>query len=469
MPGKRRFLIVALLLIAGGVTVFFGDIDEDKVDFSSVMEIWGDVLRDVDQFGLQFTRVSVGKEMRIGKELSQHVFAWGSKDEQWETYVSKVGQSLLPHIRRKGIKYKFQVINSPHINAFAMPGGYIFITTGMLNFLQSEAELAAILGHEIAHVDLRHCIERFQYQLALKRVGLSGVGLMIDIARNLVTVGYHKYQEVDADTMGVRLSINAGYAPHAAISVFNRLIAHYGLKESSKAKTPVGEVVVAVGEAIGSYIHSHPVTTDRVRQLKTVIKRNRRRLIAQTFYIGTTNYAKKIPKEKQAFPEETIGLVEIEQQLREKHEHIESTPVREKPTRPSRSRHEKEKTADKKDENKPWPIRQELIFLKHAQNALSRADLEAAYRLIEDGLVSEYEEVRVKFRQFLKENSELYKGARRSFSVVLLRQSSYTYGKEEAKALERQRLYIYATIASAEDYSKARQNFLKVFGGVFYD
>ena len=78
------------------------------------------------------------------------------------------------------------------------------------------------------------------------------------------------------------------------------------------------DLVVAVGEAIGSYIHSHPVTTDRVRQLKTVIKRNRRRLLAKTFYVGTTNYTKKISKEKQEFPKETIGLVEIEKQLREK-------------------------------------------------------------------------------------------------------------------------------------------------------
>ena len=325
MSSKRRLLIVALLLIVGGITVFYGDIDEDKVDFSSVMEIWGDVLQDADQFGLQITRVSAGKEMRFGKELSQHVFAWGSKNEEWETYVSEVGQSLLPHIRRKGIQYKFHVVNSGNINAFAMPGGYIFITTGMLDFLQSEAELAAILGHEIAHVDLRHCIERFQYEMALKRIGLSGVGLMIDVARNLVTVGYHKYQEVDADTMGVRLSIQAGYAPHAAINVFNRLIEHHGMKESSKAKTPVGEVVVAVGKAIGSYIHSHPVSTDRVRRLNTVIKRNRRRLLAKTFYVGTTNYTKKISKEKQEFPKEKIGLVEIEKQLREKPKHIEPT------------------------------------------------------------------------------------------------------------------------------------------------
>ena len=98
----------------------------------------------------------------------------------------------------------------------------------MLDFLKTEAELAAILGHEIAHVDLRHCIERYQYELSLKRIGLSEVGGLIDVTRRLISVGYNKYQEVEADAYGTILSIETGYDPDATAAVFARLSKHYG-------------------------------------------------------------------------------------------------------------------------------------------------------------------------------------------------------------------------------------------------
>lgn len=129
-----------------------------------------------------------------------------------------------------------------------------------------------------------------------------------------------------------------------------------------------------------------------------------------------------IPKAEQGVPEETEDLNEIERQ-----------------------------------------VRQELSFLKYAQDALSRKDPESAYRLIEDGLISEYEEVREKSRQFIEKNAELYEGARRSFRFESLKESLRMYG-EDARKLENRRLSIYETIASVEDYSEARQSFVKVFG-----
>lgn len=112
---------------------------------------------------------------------------------------------------------------------------------------------------------------------------------------------------------------------------------------------------------------------------------------------------------------------------------------------------------------KPQRVSKELESLQYAQNALLRDDPESAYRLLEDGLVSEYDEVREKVKQFMRQDTILYEGARHSFRVESLKESSHMYGKE-ARGLEERRLSIYKNVAPAEDYSEAQHNFESVFG-----
>lgn len=296
------------LLMLGGVAVLPGEIEQD-VSFSSVLEIWGDILRDADQFGLKLTRVSDREEMQLGKELSGTVSSWGKQDANWAEYVSAVGRALVPHVKRKGIEYKFHVIEAGSVvNAFALPGGQIYVTTGMLGFLQSEAELAAILGHEISHVDLRHCIERFQYEQTLRKVGARPVGQLAEIARRLIALEYGKYQELEADAHGIRLSIGAGYDPGAGPAVFERLKRHFGEKAPPKAKTPVGEIVGALGDAAVSYFRSHPPSAERMRRLDALVAKNRARLAGGLYYVGGENYRQKIPRAQQEFPGEQRSM-----------------------------------------------------------------------------------------------------------------------------------------------------------------
>ena len=239
--------------------------------------------------------------MHVGRELASRVIGWWQEDPTWGPYVSTVGHTLLPYIHRKGIRYEFHVVESRQINAFALPGGQIFVMTGMLEFLRSEAELAAILGHEISHVDLRHCIERFQYELALKKVGARDLGALAEIARRLLTVGYNKYQELEADAHGVRLSIQAGYDPQEGAVVFNRLRERAREQPAQRARTPVGEIT----QAMESYFRSHPTSDERARRLDRLIVRNHQRLAGRTFYVGLENYRLRIPRTQQEFPGET--------------------------------------------------------------------------------------------------------------------------------------------------------------------
>ena len=203
---KKAGLIVILVLLLGcGALVTLGKMDQ-KTDLSAVLEMWGDALRDTDQVTLRATRVSDAKEMRFGRELRLRL---PPDDPVWTPYVNAVGQTLVPHVRRRGISYQFHAIDSPEVNAFAIPGGQVFVFTGMLRFMKSEAELATILCHEVSHIDLRHSIEKYQYELAARKAGLDGIGQLADHARLPITIGYQKNEEIEADAQGARLSIQA--------------------------------------------------------------------------------------------------------------------------------------------------------------------------------------------------------------------------------------------------------------------
>jgi predicted Zn-dependent protease len=306
---RRIILLVTLfLLLVAGVAVYLGEKKDERIDLSSVMEIWGDVLRDVDGFGLQLTRVPARKEMEIGRQLAKLVRKSSSPDDRLDAYVSTVGMTLVKHVRRHNIKYHFHIVPVARVGAFAYPGGQIFVTQGMLSFLKNEAELAAILGHEIAHVDLRHCIERFQYQLSLKRVGLGSVAPSVGLARVLATAGYTKYQEIDADAEGVRLSVEAGYDPEAVIEVLNRLKSIRRTRAPKKARTPAGEVIQSVAGALGSYLDSHPPSTERARRLSALIRRYRHRLAGRSYYVGKANYEQRKARSVMEFPGERRRL-----------------------------------------------------------------------------------------------------------------------------------------------------------------
>jgi beta-barrel assembly-enhancing protease len=301
---RRKPFYVLLGLLAGcGAAVSMGSLDRN-VSLDSAREIWSDVLRDVDQLGLQATRVPVSNEMELGTQMAAQVKTWGAEDPEESKYVTAVGRELLPRVNRKDIRYRFHVIQSPEVNAFALPGGQVYVLSGLLDFLESESEVAAIVGHEISHVDLRHCIERYQYQLALKKVGAGDAAGLVEMAHGLMAIGYSQSQELEADASGERLAIEAGYDPDAAAAVFARMKVKFGESASAPATTPVEEAGRAVWEALGSYFQSHPPSEERARQLTEMVARNRSAMEGRVVYRGVRNFKERIPRSTREFEAE---------------------------------------------------------------------------------------------------------------------------------------------------------------------
>ncbi len=300
---QKPFYAVLILMAGCAAAVSMGSKDP-HVSLDSAREIWSDVLRDVDDFGLQATRVPVHEEMELGSTMAAQITNWGAEDPADSKYVAAVAEGMLPYINRKAMRYQFHVIQSPQVNAFALPGGQIYVLSGMMEFLGSESELAAVVGHEMSHVDLRHCVERYQYELALKKVGAGDAAGLVNLAHRLMAIGYSQDQELEADASGERLAIEAGYDPDAAATVFERMKIKFGEHVNPPAKTPLGEAGQAVWEALGSYFQSHPPSEQRARALSDMAARNRGTIGGKVIYRGVRNFKERVPRGKQEFDSE---------------------------------------------------------------------------------------------------------------------------------------------------------------------
>lgn len=269
MRPPLAFFPIAALLLGGLVATSMVPVDR-AASFSAVLEMWGDVMRDLDAVPLQTARVRDETEMEFGKTLADGILPENAPLSIETRYVIQVGNAIARGAKRRNIVYHFRVIDSPQVNAFALPGGYIFVHRGLLETLRDESQLAAILGHEVAHVDQRHCVERFQYELKLKELQLpKGAGALTDAVRRVGSIAYAPYQEYEADAEGQLLAAQANYDPAGGSNAMAAIMER--LEPASSARAPgsvVGEAAGAAAQSLNDFFRSHPRTDERMRRLR---------------------------------------------------------------------------------------------------------------------------------------------------------------------------------------------------------
>ncbi|HOW27764.1 MAG TPA: M48 family metallopeptidase [Elusimicrobiota bacterium] len=185
--------------------------------------------------------ISENAERQIGLETkAQLVEEYGEfHDPVLQSYVEGIGNKLVTYSDRPRLPFVFTILDSDIINAFAVPGGYVFVTRGLLEELTSEAELAIVLGHEVGHVCAWHSVNMIEKQMGYGVLGTlgaiaggvtAGPEAMIMIAQtaglftDLYLLGYSREYELEADRVGTRYAISAGYNPEAALAFFERLL-----------------------------------------------------------------------------------------------------------------------------------------------------------------------------------------------------------------------------------------------------
>ncbi len=180
------------------------------------------------------TGISEEEEIKIGRDLAGRLLGQIElvDDANVQAYVNRVGRWIASQSERPEIPWRFGVANAININAMALPGGTILITRGLYDILSNEAQLAGVLGHEIAHVVKKHHINVMQKQklvsaganLAASRGGNNVLGAAaLDFFKNLFISGLDKDSEYDADATGVILAARAGYNAFGLAEVLHKL------------------------------------------------------------------------------------------------------------------------------------------------------------------------------------------------------------------------------------------------------
>jgi len=212
-------------------------------------------------------------EVRLGQELHKQL----QKEQRLvherslADYVQRLGERLARVSKRPTLEYRFFIIEDPTVNAFALPGGHVYVHTGLLATVESESELASVLGHEIGHIVARHGLknlkraQRYQFLIGLLNVGIGAVGGESRAARigqtasELLAAGlftrHSREAEREADFLGLHTLYAAGYDPRGMLSMFEKL-------DRLSRQNP---------DLLGFVFRTHPPASERLRNTQAEI------------------------------------------------------------------------------------------------------------------------------------------------------------------------------------------------------
>ncbi|MGD8311410.1 MAG: M48 family metalloprotease [Gammaproteobacteria bacterium] len=231
-----------------------------------------------------FVLISEAQEISLGRRYNTKILEEIPRydDPELQALVQQVGTRLAAHSHRADLIYRFTVLDSTAVNAFALPGGYIYITRGMLAYLNSEAEMAAVLGHEIGHVTARHSVRQqttatvtdLLGAVVTASTGVQGVDTLTDFLGTAVVRGYGREHELEADRLGAEYLARSGYDPEAMLQVVG-ILKNQETFESEVAKKEGREPNVYHG-----LFSTHPDNDARFREV--VMAANRYKTPATT-------------------------------------------------------------------------------------------------------------------------------------------------------------------------------------------
>ena len=239
------------------------------------------------------------RELRLGRQHHpQFVKAFGGEfgSPELRKYINSIGQLLAQTVERKRFKYTFTVLNSEIVNAFALPGGYIYISRGLLALASNEAELAGVLAHELGHINALHHSRRDGKGL-LANILMAGVGIASgknstkwsparDLTRDITSgalSAYSRKHELEADRLALRYMRRAGYDPKAMVGFLKKMRSWSRLQAKRLGKSP--DQVDKF-----NYLATHPAPAERIRLASEITSKYK----VRNPILGTKVYLQKI-------------------------------------------------------------------------------------------------------------------------------------------------------------------------------
>ena len=230
--------------------------------------------------------MSEKQEIAMGKQSDPEILSYFGlyEDEALQKFIQEKGQEMAAISHRPDLPYEFKIVDSPVVNAFAVPGGYIYFTRGILAHFNNEAEFAGVLGHEIGHVTARHSAKQYSKAM-VAQVGLT-VGMVVspefrqfaDIANTGVSLLFLKFgrdAENQSDRLGVEYSTKIGYDAQQMAGFFNTL---------QRMQTQSG------GEAVPTFMSTHPHPQDRFNKVRKLAEKWQKKVPEDNFEVERDEY-----------------------------------------------------------------------------------------------------------------------------------------------------------------------------------
>jgi len=237
----------------------------------------------------EFMLVSEKDEVALGKQSDQEIGkTYGIYDDSaLSRYVNRVGQSISKTTQRPNTEYHFQVLDTPVINAFAGPGGYVYVTRGILAYFNDEAELAGVIGHELGHVNARHIAQQMS-RMQLTQLGL-GVGMIVSenfrkyaglaqFGVGMLFLKFSRDDERQADDLGVEYASKSGYDTYRMAAFF----------ETLERLNPGGSA------GLPDWFSTHPNPENRVGAVNNKTAEWRQKLALTQYAVGRDDYLKMV-------------------------------------------------------------------------------------------------------------------------------------------------------------------------------
>lgn len=221
----------------------------------------------------ELSLMSEAQEIELGKQMDGEVRREMGlyNDAELQRYVESVGMRLARASERPTLPWHFAVVDEPAINAFALPGGYIYLTRGILPFLDNEAELAGVLGHEIGHVTARHSAQQYT-KATTAGIGVTLLSIFVPEARpfqnitetalGVLFLKYGRDDELQADQLGVQYASKTGWDP-AGVAGMLRTLARLDEASGSRRGVP-------------NWLSTHPAPADRVQKVQALVRQTAR-------------------------------------------------------------------------------------------------------------------------------------------------------------------------------------------------
>ena len=211
----------------------------------------------------------LGAENAILVEIQMGLYP----DKEMTQYVRSIGNRLVAELDDNPFEFQFHIADDPIPNAFALPGGYVYVTRGILSIMTTEDELACVMGHEIIHVTRRHSVKQMRSSFLPRLLEVPGnivgnvvhedlgnlLNMPITTTNSLLLSSYSRKHEKESDTKGIELAGKAGYDPNAMSAILERLSKAFEVLTNEKEKK--------------SYFSSHPYTPDRVDNINKTVSR----------------------------------------------------------------------------------------------------------------------------------------------------------------------------------------------------